>query len=289
MVDDDSNSISQEEIFDIDTRLNIAGQTMIDGDLDDISLDGTLSYFDTNTGLNIPYSRSVNGNHTHRSFEQEASESTITLDVTNSSSTLNHDSNNPTDPYEIHDFLAHLALRDTPSALAVESVETLLDELDDVEPYKISLTIMPPNEPHIHEPQLATGAGRLDEGQNILRRRQGSNTLTLIPDPQEIYQLMADWGYVGIGDTPGAPGIGTLGTPVASASNEVPYMLNRFLATTSDEPFAYEARQAMRARRIFQEWQGHRIRSSGFSDALVTTSYTEHETTAATDFQQGDT
>ena len=87
----------------------------------------------------------------------------------------------------------------------------------------------------------------------------------LNPDPDEIYQFLAQR----VGNTPGAPHIGSLGTPPAPDNTEEHSMLSRFLTVmTSDEPLVHEARQAINTGRIFEgqdmlrtrmqeeEWQG---------------------------------
>lgn len=113
----------------------------------------------------------------------------------------------------------------------------------------------------------------------------------LTPDPQGIYEFLAEWGYAAMGSTPGVPGISSLETPLAfvdmRASDEPqveePYMLSTYMTVrTSDDPLVHEARLAIRARRILEGqnmlrtrqeegWQWQRALSSNSSmDTLMT-------------------
>lgn len=76
---------------------------------------------------------------------------------------------------------------------------------------------------------------------------------TLTPDPNEIYEFMAYLGHLATGDTPAALDIENLGAPLAPVNLESPYMLSKFMTIkTPDEPLVHEARQAIRAGRIFE-------------------------------------
>lgn len=128
-----------------------------------------ISPADINTRPNIPDIPSTNRRSEHRTSEQQTSDSAITLGVLNGSPY--HASNNVLDPDEIHHFLAQIVMGDafgirslgTPQEIASNEASSILSRF---------LTVRRSDEPLVHEAQQAIKAGRIFEGQDMLRKRQ---------------------------------------------------------------------------------------------------------------------
>ena len=161
-----NNSISQRVPRDL----------IIFGDSYVIQMEGVLPPVDTSTRFNIPDGRNISRNHERDTFQQELPDFTITLGVPNASSTPSRRSNNAPDPDEICHFMANLAMGDTPD-VGREGIP--LAPTNSEEPYMLSrfMTIRTPDEPLVYEAQQAIKAGRIFEGQNMLRRRQEDGQL----------------------------------------------------------------------------------------------------------------